>query len=490
MNYQDFSTTRRLLKQREVTLPEIVAHYFLQIEKKNSTVNAFTFLQKEEALKQASLVQKKIEQGEEGPLAGMVMGIKEVFSQKGVPCTCASKMLESYEAVYDATVLERLLKQDAVVIGRLNMDEFAMGSSTENSIYGPARNPYNPEKVTGGSSGGSAAAVAAEMCTATLGSDTGGSVRQPASFCGVIGIKPSYGRVSRHGLIAYASSFDSVGAFASSVTDAAIILKAIAGQDAKDATSSSHPVPDYPELLKNLSSDFKIGIPSEYFDNGLDPEIEKRIMQAARKMEKKGAKLVDISLPHLKFGVATFYILATAEASSNLARYDGIRYGHRAKSLSAESQKADMPENPVMRLYKESRTEGFSMEVKRRILLGTYVLSAGYYDAYYAKAQRVRRRIKQDFDEAFSKVDVIISPTTPTTSFDIGSKINDPLQMYLNDIYTISANLAGICGISIPFGTHPKDGMPIGVQLMADAFCEPQLLNAARLAEKSITEEQ
>jgi aspartyl-tRNA(Asn)/glutamyl-tRNA(Gln) amidotransferase subunit A len=497
----DIRSTRALLEDGEITVPELVAGYHSRIEKDNPDINAFTQLHKEKSIERAHLIQQKIENGTAGPLAGVVMGIKEVFCQKGYPATCASRMLASYEAVYDATVVERLLAGDAIIIGRLNMDEFAMGSSNENSMYGPVRNPRNTSRVPGGSSGGSAAAVAAGMCHASLGSDTGGSVRQPASFCGVVGLKPSYGRVSRHGLIAYASSFDSVGAFGSTVRDTSVILKAIAGHDAMDATSSTDPVPDYPSLLDEVRPDITIGIPQDYFGDGLDPEIRNRVLQVAEKMKAKGAKLVDIRLPNLKYAIAAYYVLATAEASSNLARFDGIRYGHRADMKSVRARlkaeeaglaagDGDDPsslDTPMIRLYKQSRTEGFGPEVKRRIMLGTYVLSAGYYEAYYGKAQRIRRLIKQDFEQAFSKVDVIISPTAPTTAFELGSKVNDPLQMYLNDIYTISANLAGICGISIPAGDHSSDGMPIGVQFMANAFQEPELFNAALLAEMVCT---
>ncbi len=497
MKLSEICRTRTKLQSGALTLPELVSGFLTRIERDNPNINAFSQLHKEQALVRAREIQEKITAGTAGSLAGVVMGIKEVLCQKGYPATCASKMLASYQAVYDATVVERLLAEDAVIIGRLNMDEFAMGSSNENSMYGPVRNPRNHSRVSGGSSGGSAAAVAAGMCHATLGSDTGGSIRQPASFCGVVGLKPSYGRVSRHGLVAYASSFDCVGPFARSVYDVSVILKAIAGQDPMDATSSAEPVPDYPGLLENMRSDITVGIPEEYFSDDLDPEIRRRIMDIAKKMEQKGARLVEIRLPNLKYAIAAYYVLATAEASSNLARFDGIRYGHRADMKAVRAQlkaeeaavAAGGPANSqdldtlMIRLYKQSRTEGFGPEVKRRIMLGTYVLSAGYYDAYYGKAQRIRRLIKQDFQEAFSRVDVIISPTAPSTAFELGSKVNDPLQMYLTDIYTISANLAGICGISIPAGDHSRDGMPIGVQFMADAFREPDLLNAAMLAE-------
>ncbi len=512
MNDTSIRKSRRAIASGDISLVEVVSGYITRIEALNPDINAFTLLQKDEALQRAAEIQEKIEQGSAGSLAGAVVGIKEVLCHQGFQANCASRMLESYEAVYDATVVEKLQEEDAVIVGRLNMDEFAMGSSTENSIFGPVKNPYNANKVTGGSSGGSAAAVSSAMCTATLGTDTGGSIRQPASYCGVVGIKPSYGRVSRHGLIAYASSFDCIGPFANNVTDAAIVLKAIAGQDARDATSSPRPVPDYPALLENPDPEFTIGVPKEYFGEGLDPEIRNRVLDVAHKLEEKGARLVNIELPHLEYAIATYYILATAEASSNLARFDGIRYGHRAdmkkvrqelkeeeellkQSISSNGSdkqelqdKLDRLDSPMIRLYKQSRTEGFGPEVKRRIMLGTYVLSAGYYDAYYAKAQRIRRLIRQDFEKAFSSVDVIISPTAPTTAFDLGENLDDPLQMYLNDIYTISANLAGICGINVPAGLHTTDQMPIGVQFMADAFEEPALLNAAKMAEMVVNE--
>jgi aspartyl-tRNA(Asn)/glutamyl-tRNA(Gln) amidotransferase subunit A len=497
LKVSDIRRTRAQLDSGEISLPDLVSGFLTRIAQDNPNVNAFSQLHEDQALGRARQIQEKIIAGTAGPLAGVVVGIKELLCQKGFPATCASHMLATYEAVYDATVVERLLAQDAIIIGRLNMDEFAMGSSNENSMYGPVRNPRNHTRVSGGSSGGSAAAVAAGMCHATLGSDTGGSIRQPASFCGVVGLKPSYGRVSRHGLIAYASSFDCIGPLATSVYDVSVILKEIAGHDPMDATSSPEPVPDYPALLEDVRTDITVGIPREYFSDDLDPEIRRQVMDVAGKMEREGAKLVEIGLPNLQYAIAAYYVLATAEASSNLARFDGIRYGHRADMKAVRAQlKAEEEamktggtdegqgiDSPMIRLYKQSRTEGFGTEVKRRIMLGTYVLSAGYYDAYYGKAQRIRRLIKQDFEQAFSKVDVIISPTAPSTAFELGAKVNDPLQMYLTDIYTISANLAGICGISIPAGNHSSDGMPVGVQFMADAFREPELLNAARLAE-------
>ncbi|MDR9410478.1 MAG: amidase family protein, partial [Balneolaceae bacterium] len=432
-----------------------------------------------------------------GRLAGMVIGVKDVICEKGKKVTCASHILHNFESVYDATVIKKLKKEDAILIGRTNMDEFAMGSSTENTIYGPSKNPANSDYVVGGSSGGSAAAVAANMCDTSLGSDTGGSIRQPASYCGVVGLKPTYSRVSRYGLVAYASSFDCIGPFAKNVTDAAILLEHLAGDDPMDNSSSAKPVENYSEAVQESSGKLKIGVPREYFGEGLDGEIRQGIEDRLKELEKDGAELVPVTLPHMKYGIATYYILATAEASSNLARYDGIRYGHRAdfekieEELALERKElkkaagsstaleaADI-DSPLIRLYKKSRTEGFGTEVKRRIILGTYVLSAGYYDAYYGKAQKVRRLIKQDFLDAFQEVDVIVSPTAPTTAFKLGENQDDPLQMYLNDVYTISANLAGICGISVPAGTH-SNGLPYGVQFMGNTFHEVDILRAAK----------
>ena len=401
-----------------------------------------------------------------------------MISEKGKITSCASNILRDFEAVYDATVIERLNAADAVLIGRLNMDEFAMGSSNENSIYGPTKNPRDITRVPGGSSGGSAAAVAACFCDATLGSDTGGSIRQPAGFCGVVGLKPSYGRVSRFGLVAYASSFDSIGPLAHTVKDAATILEVIAGRDANDMTSSDKPVPVYGSFVGQSVNGLRIGVPAEYFGEGLDPEIKAKIESLISALQVEGATVVPITLPHTPYAIATYYILATAEASSNLARFDGVRYGHRAIAEGTD-------ESGLMRLYKQSRTEGFSTEVKRRIMLGTYVLSAGYYEAYFGKAQKIRRLIQNDFSTAFTQVDVIISPTSPTTAFKFSENSDDPVKMYLNDIYTISANLAGICGISVPCGTH-SDGMPIGVQFMAAAFNEEQLIRAGSAVERLV----
>ncbi|MDX1618057.1 MAG: amidase family protein [Balneolaceae bacterium] len=508
MNFRSISGIRKSVKSGETSLSEVVEHYADLIDARNSEINAVLSLDIETALEDAVNVQKKIANGEGGKLAGAVIGIKDLICEKGKQTTCGSHILEHFESIYDATVIERLRSEDAILLGRLNMDEFAMGSSNENSAFGPVRNPHNSDKVPGGSSGGSAAAVAAGFMTATLGSDTGGSIRQPASYCGVVGLKPTYGRVSRYGLVAFASSFDCIGPLANNVEDAAAVLEVIAGFDPNDNTSSSRTVPDYRSFVADPQPNIRIGVPEEYFGEGLDEEIRDGIRARLSDLEQDGVELVPIHLPHMKYGIATYYILATAEASSNLARYDGIRYGHRADigevkdELSKEKdaikeqmelatgeekvrlgKELEEADTNLIRLYKKSRTEGFGDEVKRRIMLGTYVLSAGYYDAYYAKAQKVRRLIKQDFTEAFEDVDVIVSPTAPTTAFDVGSKVSDPLQMYLNDVYTISANLAGICGINMPAGTH-SNGLPYGLQFMADTFEEGKLLNAARLVER------
>ncbi len=499
--------TQEKVLSGELKVRDIVQHYITEIERQNPTINAYTNTYFEAALSRADEVQKKVDEGTAGSLAGVVMGIKDAISERGKKLTCASKMLEGFESVYDATVIERLNTEDAILIGRLNMDEFAMGSTTEYSSFGPAKNPHNTEKVTGGSSGGSAAAVAAKMATATLGSDTGGSIRQPASYCGVVGLKPTYGRVSRYGLVAFASSFDSIGPLTHSVEDAARILEVISGFDERDNTSSTQEKDDFVKAVQQPNKNIKIGVPEEFFGEGLDEEIKAGIEKQLEHMEAEGAELVPIDLPHTKYGIAAYYILAPAEASSNLARYDGIRYGHRTdkeqmlddlkkeeralesafekatgdKKIELQEQLAAL-DTPLIRLYKKSRSEGFGDEVKRRIMLGTYVLSSGYYDAYYSKAQKVRRLIQQDYKEAFKKVDVIVSPTVPTTALDLGEEVEDPMQLYLNDVYTIAANLAGICGISVPAGTH-SNGMPYGIQFMADSFKETDVLNAARLIE-------
>lgn len=496
-------STQERLKSGERSFTDIVDSYISTIEKNDSSINAFVSTDADAAKKRALDIEKRIKNGTAGSLAGSVIGVKDVLCEVGKTVTCSSNILKNFESVYSATAIKKLQQEDALLIGRTNMDEFAMGSSTENSIYGPTRNPINTDYVPGGSSGGSAAAVAADMCDVSLGSDTGGSIRQPASYCGVVGLKPSYGRVSRHGLVAFASSFDSIGPFSKNVTDSALILQHMAGQDPMDQSSSAHKVDDYVGAVKE-SEKLTIGIPEEYFGEGLDEEIRTKIDEHLKSLENSGHTLKPIKLPHTKYAVATYYILATAEASSNLARYDGIRYGHRADfaeieeelkketralekrlSVAVGDEREELLEeiakqdSPLIRLYKQSRTEGFGTEVKRRILLGTYVLSAGYYDAYFGKGQKVRRLIQQDFQEAFKEVDVIVSPTAPTTAFKLGENQDNPVQMYLNDIYTISANLAGICGISVPAGTH-SNGLPFGIQFMGDAFREVDILRAGR----------
>ena len=506
----DIFDTRSKIERGETTLTNVVSTFAQNIEAQNPVINAVTSVYADQALEQADQIQKKIESGTAGKLAGAVFGIKEAIVMDGAFSTAASKILRSYKSVYNATVVDRLLKEDAIILGRCNMDEFAMGSSNENSIYGPVKNPLDHSRVPGGSSGGSAAAISANFMNATLGSDTGGSIRQPAAYCGVTGMKPSYGRVSRYGLIAYASSFDSIGPIANSVLDTARILEVIAGQDSRDGTTSHDKVEDYTNAVLNPSGSFKVGVPAEYFADGLDPEIRSQIQELLGKLERDGVELIPVTLPHTAYAIATYYILATAEASSNLARFDGARYGYRAdmkevseqlrneenhikqalKSANAETREElerqlRQLDTPLLRMYKRSRSEGFGLEVQKRIMLGTYVLSAGYYDAYYAKAQKIRRLIRDDFSSVFKKVDVIVSPTAPTTAFKSGEKIDDPLQMYLNDIYTISANLAGLCGISLPIGTH-SDGMPIGVQLMSDSMQEMKLFKAASRLENIV----
>ncbi len=461
-----FRQERGRLLAGEATCESIVEGRLSRI-RAHSSLNAFLDVYDDDALARAREVDRRLAAGSAGPLAGMVVAVKDVICVAGRRVTCGSKMLESFEAPYDATVIERLRAADAVVIGKTNMDEFAMGSSNENSAFGPVKNPRDPERVPGGSSGGSAAAVAAGLATAALGSDTGGSIRQPAAFCGVVGLKPTYGRVSRYGLVAFASSFDQIGPFTETVDEAAAVLSAIAGRDPRDSTSADVPVPDYAAALTGDVKGLRVGIPKEYFPPGLDPGIRAAVMAKVGALEKAGAAVHELSLPHTDATIAAYYVLTTAEASSNLARFDGARYGRRAAGA------ADLQE-----MYVRSRSEGFGDEVKRRIMLGTYVLSSGYYDAYYLKGQKVRRLIRDDFDRAFAGVDVIVTPTTPSTAFKFGEKTGDPLTMYLSDIFTVSANLAGLPGISIPCGSD-GDGLPMGLQLLGPRFGEVTLFRAA-----------
>ncbi len=462
-NAFNFSATRAEIASGRTTCERVTETFLRQIDVRKE-LNAFISVLEEEALNRARAVDKKISSGNAGPLAGMVVAVKDVLCMKDHRVTCASKILENFVSLYDATAIERLMAQDAVIIGKTNMDEFAMGSSTENSAFGPVLHPLDSTRVPGGSSGGSCVAVAAGMAHTSLGTDTGGSIRQPAAFCGVVGLKPTYGRVSRYGLVALSSSFDQIGPFAHTVADAALVLQSIAGHDERDSTSSALPVPDYLSTLTRDVKGLKIGLPAEAFGKGLDDEVRSSIEVAVDSLRKSGATITEVELPHSRHCISTYYVLMTAEASSNLARYDGARYGHRSSSSKSLTE-----------MYVNSRTEGFGRETKRRIMLGTYVLSAGYYDAYYRKAQKVRRLIQEDFLNAFAKVDCILMPTTPTTAFKLGEKSEDPLQMYLSDIYTVSANLAGIPAMSVPCGTDAK-GLPIGVQLLTKHFDESTLL--------------
>lgn len=474
LDYLTHSEKLAKIKSGELSLIENVQIYLKRIDE-NKHLNAFNFVFPEEALNSAKIISEKIKSGKHGKLAGMVIAIKDVLAYKNHPLTCSSKILEGFNSLYTATAVQKLIDEDAIIIGKTNCDEFAMGSSNENSAFGPALNPVDTTRVSGGSSGGSAVAVAAKLCDAAFGTDTGGSIRQPAAFCGIYGLKPTYGRVSRFGLTAYGSSFDSIGPFANSIEDIALLLQVTSGLDKNDSTSTDIQVPDFINSLSDLNpADFTIGIPKEYFGEGLDPEIRNSIMGFVDTLKSKGFTFIDINLPYTEYSIATYYILTTAEASSNLARYDGARYGYRSPDSSN-----------LKEMYLNSRSEGFGKEVKRRIMLGTYVLSAGYYDAYYRKAQKVRRLLKSDFDNAFSKVNVILTPVAPTVAYKIGEKSEDPLQMYLGDIYTTSANLAGIPGINIPIAKN-SEGMPIGLQLMANQFDEVSLLKTGYYIQKNL----
>lgn len=463
--------TIQALKHKEFSSVELTKAYIQKIEA-NRKLNAFVTDNFESAIEQAKASDQKINDGTAGELEGLPIGIKDLFCTKGIRTTCASKMLENFVPTYESTVTQKLLDAGCVNLGKLNMDEFAMGSTTSNSIFGPSINPYkkngsSEDLVAGGSSGGSAVAVSANLCVAATGSDTGGSVRQPASFTNLVGIKPTYGRCSRYGMVAYASSLDQAGIFAKDVKDAALFQKVISGFDEKDSTSVNLPVPQFEQLINSNIKGKTIGIPREYRVDGMDKEISSMWQKASDLLTSLGAKVVEISLPHTKYAPSTYYIIATAECSSNLARFDGVRYGFRAKgeNLSLEE------------MYEQTRSQGFSKEVKRRILAGTYVLSAGYYDAYYKKAQKVRRLIRDDFIKAFETVDAILTPTTPTPAFPIKGVENiDPVTMYLNDIFTITANLAGIPAISMPFGFN-QEGLPLGIQLMAKHFDEQSLFD-------------
>ncbi len=463
------------LDKKELTSQEITKAYIDRINEKEKDVDAFITLTTEEAMKQAKEIDEKRAKGEKvSSYAGIPIGIKDNMCTKGVKTTCASKMLENFISPYNATVVEKLNNEEIISLGKLNMDEFAMGGSTEYSYFKKTKNPWNLNKVPGGSSGGSAAAVAAELVPFALGSDTGGSIRQPAAFCGVVGLKPTYGLVSRYGLVAFASSLDQIGPITKDVEDSAILLNMIAGHDSKDTTSQEIERKDYTKALKNDVKGLKIGIPKEYFGEGINKEVKEKIFEAVEKYKELGAIVEECSIDVADYALATYYIIACAEASSNLGRFDGIRYGYRTKEF----------EN-LKDIYRNSRSEGFGQEVKRRIILGTYVLSSGYYDAYYKKAQKVRTLVKKQFADAFKKYDVILTPTAPTVAFNLGERSNNPLEMYLADICTVPVNIAGLPGISIPISVD-KQGMPIGLQLIGNYFEEEKLLNAAYTLEQAI----
>jgi aspartyl-tRNA(Asn)/glutamyl-tRNA(Gln) amidotransferase subunit A len=466
------SSLGSLLARGEVSAVEVTEAMLARIKERDGELNTYITVDEAGARAMAQEAAARLARGEATPLTGIPLALKDVMVTRGLRTTCGSRILENFLPPYDATVCARLRQAGAVFLGKLNMDEFAMGSSTENSAFGPSRNPWNREYIPGGSSGGSAAAVAADLCTGSLGSDTGGSIRQPASLCGVVGLKPTYGRVSRYGLVAYASSLDQIGPITKDVRDTAILLQAIAGHDPKDSTSAPVPVPDYQEGLGREITGMKIGVPREFFGEGLDPEVEAAVKGALKTLTDLGAALVEVSLPHTEYAVATYYVLAVAEASSNLARYDGVKYGVRAEG------------NNLLEMYAQTRAQGFGAEVRRRIMLGTYTLSAGYYDAYYKKASQVRALIRRDFEAAFRQCQVIATPVAPTPAFRLGEKVDDPLTMYLSDIFTISANLGGIPGISVPCG-FSAGGLPIGLQLMGPGFGEADLLQAAYAFEEA-----
>ncbi len=477
MNITDLTVheLQEKLQNKEITIKEITESYCDRINEKEPEVGAFVTTYLDEAKKKARDIQEKIDKGEKlGDFAGIPIGIKDNLCMKGTKTTCSSRMLENFVSPYDATVIEKLKNENIVSLGKLNMDEFAMGSSTESSYFKKTRNPWDLNKVPGGSSGGSAAAVAANMVPWALGSDTGGSIRQPASLCGVVGLKPTYGLVSRFGLVAFASSLDQIGPITKDVRDSAMLLNLIAGHDEKDTTSENREKVDYTKALKNDVKGLKIGVPKEFFGEGINEEVKENLKNAIETYKELGAEIEEFSLDVAKYALATYYIIACAEASSNLGRFDGIRYGYRTKEYSN-----------LKEIYKKSRSEGFGPEVKRRIILGTYVLSSGYYDAYYKKAQQVRTLVSNEFSKAFEKYDVILTPTSPVTAFKIGEKSNNPLEMYLADICTVSINIAGVPAISIPCGVD-SENMPVGMQLIGNKFQEEKILNAAYTFEQKV----
>jgi len=506
MDHPTFADARRALDAGETSCKALVSSFLDRIDQRDDEINAFTTVDRDGALNHARYLDSQRERGNLRPLAGLVLAVKDNICIRGHQVSCGSRMLRDFSSLYDATAIERLRDAGAIFIGKTNCDEFAMGSSNETSHFGPVRNPHHTDYVPGGSSGGSAAAVAAGMCHAALGSDTGGSVRQPAAFCGVVGLKPTYGRVSRSGLVAYASSLDVIGPLGRSVEDVATVLNVIAGEDEADSTSAPVEVPDYTKALGEDIEGLRVGVPTEYFTEGLDDDVRRMVREQVDQLEAAGATLEEVSLPHTEYGIATYYLIATAEASSNLARYDGVRYGHRAdlqetkqalherrdelkSELSAARTQGDDErvaeieaqlddeQSTLDALYTRTRSEGFGEEVKRRIMLGTYALSAGYYDDYYEKAQRVRTLIRHDFEQVFEDVDLLVTPTTPTPPFRLGEKTDDPLEMYLNDIYTVTANLAGLPGLTVPIGSHPEEPhLPVGLQLLGPHFDEVLLL--------------
>ncbi len=466
-----------LIKKKELKPSELVESLLNRIEETEPKLNAYITITSDEAIRKAEIADREIEklsEDEVPELLGIPISVKDNINVENVRMTCASKILENFISPFDATVVKRLRERGAIFIGKNNLDEFAMGSSTETSYFGPTRNPWDLERVPGGSSGGSAAAVAARSALASLGSDTGGSIRQPAAFCGVVGLKPTYGRVSRYGLTAFASSLDQIGPITKTVEDAAYLMNIISGQDSRDATSARIPVPDFMECLNRDLKGLKAGLPKEYFVEGIEPEVKEKVFETVKTLESLGVEVEEISLPNTKYAVETYYIIAPAEASSNLGRFDGVRYTYRAKNYSG-----------LVDMFCKTRAEGFGDEVKRRIMIGTYTLSAGYYDAYYLKAQKVRTLIYQDFERAFEEVNFIVTPVSPTTAFKLGEKTDDPIKMYLSDIFTIAVNLAGLPAISVPVGFDSK-GLPVGMQLIGKAFDEETILNVANAIEKEL----
>jgi aspartyl-tRNA(Asn)/glutamyl-tRNA(Gln) amidotransferase subunit A len=464
---------REALANKKVSAKELASEFYVRIEKRNPELNAYLTLSPERAYEQAARIDAAVSRGEALPaLAGVPIAVKDVISTTGVRTTCGSKILETYVPPYDATAVERLERAGAVILGKTNCDEFAMGSSNENSAYGAVRNPVATDRVPGGSSGGSAAVVAAGLAVASLGTDTGGSIRQPGSFCGIPGLMPTYGRVSRYGLVAFASSLDKIGPFTANIADTAAVLGVIAGHDPNDSTSAAVPVENYLAEIEKSAKGIRIGVPEDYFGEGLDPEVKEKVRAGIALLESLGCQRIPLKMPHTDYAIAAYYIIATAEASSNLARYDGVRYGLR------------VPGSTLIDMYRKTRERGFGPEVKRRIMLGTYALSSGYYDAYYLRAQKVRALIARDFSDAFQKVDAILTPTAPTPAFRIGEKSSDPLQMYLADIYTVTGSLAGVPGISVPCG-KTKAGLPVGMQIFGPHFREGSVLRLARAFENA-----